>query len=58
MERNEHVMRFLHTDAWQLGMTRHFFSEGVQVGLGGYQQVNNSSNRQELQMKHGILGKG
>lgn len=22
--------RFLHTGDWQLGMTRHFFSEGVQ----------------------------
>ena len=30
MERNEHVIRFLHTGDWQLGMTRHFFSEGVQ----------------------------
>jgi DNA repair exonuclease SbcCD nuclease subunit len=30
MERNEHVTRFLHTGDWQLGMTRHFFSEGVQ----------------------------
>jgi len=24
------VIRFLHTSDWQLGMTRHFFSEGVQ----------------------------
>jgi len=24
------VTRFLHTGDWQLGMTRHFFSEGVQ----------------------------
>jgi DNA repair exonuclease SbcCD nuclease subunit len=30
MERNEHMTRFLHTGDWQLGMTRHFFSEGVQ----------------------------
>jgi len=29
MERNEHVTRFLHIGDWQLGMTRHFFSEGV-----------------------------
>ena len=27
---NEHVTRFLHTGDWQLGMTRHFFSEGIQ----------------------------
>jgi hypothetical protein len=30
MERNEHMTRFLHTGDWQLGMTRHFFSEVVQ----------------------------
>ena len=24
------MIRFLHTGDWQLGMTRHFFSEGVQ----------------------------
>jgi len=30
MERNKHMTRFLHTGDWQLGMTRHFFSEGVQ----------------------------
>ena len=24
------TFRFLHTGDWQLGMTRHFFSEGVQ----------------------------
>ena len=24
------MIRFLHTADWQLGMTRHFFSEGVQ----------------------------
>jgi len=30
MERDEHVTRFLHTGDWQLGMTRHFLSEGVQ----------------------------
>ncbi|MCK4487618.1 MAG: hypothetical protein KAU38_12775 [Desulfobacterales bacterium] len=24
------MTRFLHTGDWQLGMTRHFFSEGVQ----------------------------
>jgi hypothetical protein len=28
--RNEHMTRFLHTGDRQLGMTRHFFSEGVQ----------------------------
>jgi DNA repair exonuclease SbcCD nuclease subunit len=28
--RNEQVIRFLHTGDWQLGTTRHFFSEGVQ----------------------------
>jgi DNA repair exonuclease SbcCD nuclease subunit len=27
------VIRFLHTGDWQLGMTRHFFSEGVQEGF-------------------------
>ncbi|HJO62863.1 MAG TPA: hypothetical protein QF571_08610 [Desulfobacterales bacterium] len=25
--------RFLHTGDWQLGMTRHFFPEGVQEGF-------------------------
>ena len=30
MERNNRVTRFLHTSDWQLGMTRHFFSEGTQ----------------------------
>ena len=29
MERNEHVTRFLHIGDQQLGITRHFFSEGV-----------------------------
>jgi len=29
-ERNDSVIRFLHTADWQLGMTRHFFSAGVQ----------------------------
>ena len=30
MKRHEQMIRFLHTSDWQLGMTRHFFSEGVQ----------------------------
>ena len=30
MERNTPMICFLHTGDWQLGMTRHFFSEGVQ----------------------------
>ena len=30
MEKNEQMIRFLHTGDWQLGITRHFFSEGVQ----------------------------
>ena len=30
MKMNKHVSRFLHTADWQLDMTRHFFSEGVQ----------------------------
>ena len=29
-EKIETMIRFLHTGDWQLGMTRHFFSEGVQ----------------------------
>ena len=29
-EKIENMIRFLHTGDWQLGMTRHFFSEGVQ----------------------------
>lgn len=30
MEKNQHVIRFLHTGDWQLGVAGHSFSEGVQ----------------------------